>query len=114
MARRPVPRGLRLLNLLLLFVFLAGAGTYARAWFGMDALTRYQPSPTDPPFAAMARFHAMWELSITGIWLVWASVLGAVAVAVAAVIVRRRADRAEAAEDARANEGATPAEAAAT
>lgn len=89
---RPVPRGLRVLNLLVLFLFLAGAGLYARAWVGMHRLTSYQPTLDEPLFSAMARFDRLWGLSITGTWLVSAAVLGAVAVAVALVVHRRRED----------------------
>lgn len=89
---RYVPNGFRVVNLLLLFVFLAGAGVYARAWFGMRALTTYEATPTDPPFAAMARFDQLWGLSISGVWLVSAAVIGAAAVAVAFQLHRRRFD----------------------
>lgn len=93
---RPVPRGLRVLNLLVLVLFLAGAGLYARAWVGMERLTSYQPAADEPLFSAMARFDRLWGLSITGTWLVSAAVLGAVAVAVAFDVHRRRAEPGEA------------------
>lgn len=89
---RSVPAGFRVVNLLLLFVFLTGAGLYARAWIGMRALTTYEATPADPPFAAMARFDQLWGLSISGVWLVSAAVLGSAAIALAFQVRRRRFD----------------------
>lgn len=87
----PVPRGLRLLNILSLLLFLAGAGLYIRAWFGMHGLEAYQADPDAAIFSGMAQFNHFWNLSRIGIWLVWAAVAVAVIAAIGAVVIRRRA-----------------------
>lgn len=89
---RSVPTGFRVVNLLLLFVFLVGAGLYARAWIGMRALTTYESTPGEPLFSAMARFDQLWGLSISGVWLVSAAVLGSAGIAFAFQLHRRRSD----------------------
>lgn len=86
----PVPRILRVVNVLLLVVFLIGAGIYIRAWLGMQALTAYESTPGEPLFSAMALFDQYWGLSITGLWVMSAAGLGAVGAAIAAVVMRRR------------------------
>lgn len=87
----PVPRGLRLLNVLSLLLFLAGAGLYIRAWFGMERLQTYEADPEAALFSGLAEFDHFWNLSRIGIWLVWAAVAVAVIAAIAAVVVRWRA-----------------------
>lgn len=86
---RSVPPGFRVVNLLILLLFLTGAGLYARAWIGLQALTTYESTPGEPLFSAMARFDQLWGLSITGAWLVWGAVFGAAAVAFAFNLHRR-------------------------
>lgn len=86
----PVPRTGRVLDLVGLVLFVAGAGLYGWSWLGMRRLQSTQPTSSDPVgFAAMARFNELWELSRAGMGLMAA---GAVA-AVVAVAVARLAGR---------------------
>lgn len=88
--RRAVPRSLRILNVVALLLFLAGAGLHFRSWLGMRALRQYTPDPDAPLFAGMAEFEHYWQLSRIGSWLVWAALGLAIIVAIAALVMRRR------------------------
>ncbi|NIP58449.1 MAG: hypothetical protein GWM92_09270 [Gemmatimonadetes bacterium] len=83
----PVPRIGRILDLVGLVLFLAGAGLYGWSWLGMRELQAGQPVSEDPThFAAMARFNDLWELSRVGLGFMGA---GAVIAVVALVVARR-------------------------
>lgn len=90
MTKAPVPRALRLVNVLALLLVLAGAGLHVWSWLGMRRLESYVAPPDAPAFSGMARFDHYWELSRLGTWLVLAGVGVAVLSAIAAVVVRRR------------------------
>jgi len=86
----PVPRFARLLDLLGLVLFLAGAACYGWAWIGLEELRTVQPvSDNSQHFAAVARFNDLWELSRVGIGLMLAAG-GVVAGAAFYAVVRRK------------------------
>ena len=87
---RSVPPSFRLLNGLAALLFLVGAGIYVRAWLGMRGLERYEASPGEGAFAALARFQHFWNLSRIGVGLVWGAVGVGVLAALAWAILRRR------------------------
>lgn len=90
MPSRPVPRALRVVNLLALLLLVAGAGFHAWSWSGMRGLESYVPPPDAPAFSGLARFEHYWQMSRIGTWLVWSGVGVAVLTAVVAVVVARR------------------------
>lgn len=89
MTRRPVPRFLRVANVVAGILFLAGAGVYVRAWWGLHSLESYEAAADAELFAGLARFSHFWDLSRIGIALVLAALALAVLTAVAALVVRR-------------------------
>ncbi len=91
MSVQGVPRSIRLVNLLAALLFVAGAGVYIWAWLGMRALESYVTAPDAAAFAGTARFSHYVELYYIGFWLVGAAVAVAVASAIAALVVQRRA-----------------------
>ena len=86
---RPVPRSLRVVNAVALLLFLGGAGLHVHAWLGMERLRENPPEAGAEPFAGMARFNELWELSRLGTWLVLTALALAVIAAVAALVLRR-------------------------
>lgn len=90
MAKAPVPRALRAVNVLALLLVVAGAGLHVWSWFGMRGLKSYVTPPDSPAFSGMARFNHYWELSRLGTWLVLAGVGVGVLTAIAALVVQRR------------------------
>ncbi|MGH7481911.1 MAG: hypothetical protein ACRELV_07115 [Longimicrobiales bacterium] len=84
--QREVPRIGRVLDLVGILLFLAGAGLYAWAWSGLKALREFERAPGDTVFAAVARANELSAISRGGFALMAAGVVVAV---LAAVVARR-------------------------
>lgn len=85
--RQRVPLGIRVVNVLALLLFLAGAGFYLRAWLGMRRLETHGVGGGG---SALERFDQLVRLSSIGVWLVVAAVGVAVLAASATAVIRRR------------------------
>lgn len=85
--KRPVPRVGRILDGVGILLFLAGAGLYARAWWGLRRLeSSPEPSTEDSgAFATVARVEDLHELSDKGLLLM---AVGFVVAVVAAAVAR--------------------------
>ena len=83
MARRPVSRAGRVLDLVGLALLLVGALCYLRAYAGMRTLEGVKPSPGAEAFASMKQWDRMHILSRTGLGLIGAGLVVAVGAAVA-------------------------------
>lgn len=90
---RRVPRIGRVLDLVGLLLFLAGAAVYARAWFGLRDMEAFQRADTAPTFAALEHADALSRTGRIGLGLMAAAAV----VAVLAALVARRVGRTRAA-----------------
>lgn len=93
---RSVPRVGRVLDLLGLLLFSGGGGLFAWAWSGFLAVSDYQASPDDPPWAAVRMADGYWRLQKMGVALM----LAGVGVFVLAWWTARRARRSSAEDEA--------------
>lgn len=86
-AAPPVPRIGRILDLVGLILFLAGAGLFARAWQGFREVRAFVPAPGDALWAATQMADGYWRMQRLGV----AVMSVGIAVFVAAWWVARRA-----------------------
>jgi hypothetical protein len=91
---RAVPRIGRLLDVVGVLLLVVGAALYARSWFGLRAMDRFERAPGDEMWAAVERANALARLGRVGFAVMAAGAL----VAVAAAIVARRVAARESAE----------------
>jgi hypothetical protein len=85
-----VPRAVRVLNGVVLLLFLAGAGVYLWAWTGMRRLETEGVAPDNGATSALERFDQLVTLSNLGISLALAAVVLAVLAAIATLVAQRR------------------------
>ncbi len=88
--KRPVPRIGRVLDVVGLLLFVAGAALYARSWLGLRAMDRFERTPEDDLWAAVERADELTRLGRLGSAVMAAGALVAI---VAAFVARRVAAR---------------------
>ena len=71
---KTVPRIGRILDLAGLLLFLAGAGCYARAWFGFRGMPTYVPDPDGELRTAVQVADGFWRLQKIGVGLMVAGI----------------------------------------
>lgn len=64
-----VTRTGRILDLVGLFVFLAGSGFVTRAWFGFREVPAFQATSADPPWAAIQLADGFLRIQRVGVAL---------------------------------------------